>query len=86
MRPSGTEPGDFVEFDMDLIEADRRQRLRDALNHALPMLERETGVQLQLANDGNDLVLTTDGNIRFRASLAPDGRVVVTDLDSGDLL
>ena len=86
MRPSGTEPGDFVEFDMDLIEADRRQRLRDALNHALPILERETGVQLQLANDGNDLVLTTDGNIRFRASLAPDGRVVVTDLDSGDLL
>ncbi len=86
MRPSGTEPGDFVEFDMDLIEADRRQLLRDALNHALPMLERETGVQLQLANDGNDLVLTTDGNIRFRASLAPDGRVVVTDLDSGDLL
>ena len=86
MRPSGTEPGDFVEFDMDLIEADRRQRLRDALNHALPMLERETGVQLQLANDGNDLVLTADGSIRFRASLAPDGRVVVTDLDSGDLL
>ena len=86
MRPSGTEPGDFVEFDMDLIEADRRQRLRDALNHALPMLERETGVQLHLANDGNDLVLTADGNIRFRASLAPDGRVVVTDLDSGDLL
>ena len=86
MRPSGTEPGDFVEFDMDLIEADRRQRLRDALNHALPMLERETGVQLQLANDGNDLVLTAEGNIRFRASLAPDGRVVVTDLDSGDLL
>ena len=86
MRPSGTEPGDFVEFDMALIEAERRQRLRDALNHALPMLERETGVQLQLANDGNDLVLTTDGNIRFRASLAPDGRVVVTDLDSGDLL
>ena len=70
MRPSGTEPGDFVEFDMDLIEAERRQRLRDALNHALPMLERETGVQLQLANDGNDLVLTADGNIRFRASLA----------------
>ena len=86
MRPSGTEPGDFVEFDMDLFEADRRQRLRDALNHALPMLERETGVQLQLANDGNDLVLTADGSIRFRASLAPDGRVVVTDLDSGDLL
>ncbi|MDE0873778.1 MAG: hypothetical protein OSA88_07870 [Acidimicrobiales bacterium] len=86
MSPSGTEPGDFVEFDMDLIEADRRQRLRDALNRARPILERETGVQLQLANDGNDLVLTTDGKIRFRASLAPDGRAIVTDLGSGDLL
>ena len=70
MSPSGTEPGDFVEFDMDLIEADRRQRLRDALHRARPILERETGVQLQLANDGNDLVLTSDGKIRFRASLA----------------
>jgi len=86
MRPSGTEPGDFVEFDFDLIEAERRQRLRDALNQARPTLERETGVQLQLSNDGNDLVLTADGNIRFRASLAPDGRVIVTDLGSGDLL
>ena len=86
MSPSVTEPGDFVEFDIDLIEADRRQRLRDALNRARPILERETGVQLQLANDGNDLVLTTDGKIRGRASLAPDGRAIVTDLGSGDLL
>ena len=86
MRPSGTEPGDFVEFDMDMIEADRRQRLRDALLRARPILERETGVQLQLGNDGNDLVLTSDGKIRFRASLASDGRAIVTDLGSGDLL
>ena len=50
------------------------------------MLERETGVQLQLSNDGNDLVLTAEGEIRFQASLAPDGRVIVTDLESGNLL
>ena len=86
MTPSGTEPGDFVEFDFDLIEAERRQRLRDALNRARPMLERETGVQLQLSKDGNDLVLTAEGEIRFQASLAPDGRVIVTDLESGNLL
>ncbi len=36
MRPSGTEPGDFVEFDYDLIEAERRQRIREVL-FLLPM-------------------------------------------------
>ena len=55
MRPSGTEPGDFVEFDYDLVEAERRQHIRDVLTHVRPTLEKETGVQLEITNDGNDL-------------------------------
>lgn len=86
MRPSGTEPGDFVEFDYDLVVAERRQQIRDVLNQVRPTLEKEIGVELKIANDGNDLVLTADGEIRFRAALAPDGRVVVTDLKSSHRL
>ncbi|MFL2986948.1 MAG: hypothetical protein ACJZ57_06860 [Candidatus Poriferisodalaceae bacterium] len=86
MRPSGTEPGDFVEFDYDLVEAERRQHIRDVLSHVRPTLEKETGVELEITNDGNDLVLSAAGEIRFRAALAPDGRVVVTDLKSSNRL
>ncbi len=86
MRPSGTEPGDFVEFDYDLVEAERRQHIRDVLNHVRPTLEKETGVKLEITNDGNDLVLSVDGEIRFRAALTPDGRVEITDLKSSNRL
>ena len=82
MRPSGTEPGDFVEFDYDLIEAERRQRIREVLHRVRPDLEHEIGSALEVSNDGNDLVLVADGEIRFRAALAPDGRVIVTDMRS----
>ena len=41
MRPSGTEPGDFVEFDYDLIEAERRQRIREVLHHVRADLEKK---------------------------------------------
>ena len=57
MRPSGTEPGDFVEFDYDLIEAERRQRIRDVLLKVRSDLEKEIGSELQISNDGNELSL-----------------------------
>ena len=72
MSPSGTEPGDFVEFDYDLIQAERRQHIRDVLNEVRPKLEKETGVKLKITNDGNDLVLSSDDQVRFRAALSPD--------------
>lgn len=86
MRASGTEPGDFIEFDYDLIQAGRRQRIRDVLTEARPKLEKETGAMLTVSNDGNDLVLSEDGEVRFRAALSSDGRVVITDLKSGNSL
>ena len=54
MRPSGTEPGDFVEFDYDLSEAERRQRIRDVLLNVLSDLEKEIGSELRISNDGNE--------------------------------
>lgn len=86
MRASGTEPGDFIEFDYDLIQAERQQRIRDVLTEARPKLEKETGAMLTVSNDGNDLVLSEDGEVRFRAALSSDGRVVITDLKSGNRL
>ena len=86
MRPSGTEPGDFVEFDYDLIEAERRQRIRDVLLKVRSDLEKEIGSELQISNDGNELVLMADGQIRFRSGLASDGRLVVTDIKKTDRL
>lgn len=86
MRPSGTEPGDFIEFDMDLIEADRRQRLRNALEAVRPALEDEIGVGLQVDNVGNQLVLADGSGTRFTATIGPNGRVIVTDQRANDVL
>lgn len=86
MRPTGTEPGDFVEFDMDLIEADRRQRLRQALDEVMPTLERELGITLAISNLGNDLALADENGVRFTATIAPDGRVMVTDQRENPLI
>ena len=86
MRPTGTEPGDFVEFDLDMIEADRRQRLRTALQAAKAELESELDVELTLSNQGNELVLTDDDGTRFTGSIGPDGRLVITDHRSNNVL
>ena len=86
MRPTGTEPGDFVEFDLDLIEADRRQRLRSALESIRANLEAELGIGLRVDNVGNQLVLSDDEGVRFTATIGPDGRLVVTDQRPSELL
>ncbi len=86
MRPTGTEPGDFVEFDLDMIEADRRQRLRTALQVAKAELESELDVELTLSNQGNELVLTDDDGTRFTGSIGPDGRLVITDHRANNVL
>lgn len=86
MTRSGTEPGDFVEFDMDLLEAQRRALVRSALEAARPGLEAETGVSLRLASEGNNLVLADERGTRFRATLSGSGRVTLTDLRPTDRL
>jgi hypothetical protein len=80
MRPSGTEPGDFVELDIDMIEADRRQRLRFELERVRKSLESEIETMLHVNNDGNDLVLCDDeGVVRYRPTMNRDGRLIVTN-------
>ena len=86
MPATGTEPGDFIDLDLDMIEADRQTRIRVALESARAHLEAEIDASLRLENDGNDLVLSDANGVRYRATFAPDGRLIVTDQRSSDLL
>lgn len=86
MRPSGTEPGDFVEYDMDLYEAQRRSRMRAALEASRADLSRELGIELQVASEGSVLVLADADGVRYRASLNRDGRLVLTAARGASLL
>ncbi len=86
MRPSGTEPGDFVEYDMDLLEAQRRTRMRAALEASRAALSEELGIELLIANEGNELVLADADGIRYRATMNPQGRLVLTAVRDVSLL
>lgn len=86
MRPTGTEPGDFVEYDMDLYEAQRRSQMRAALEASRIELSAELGIELRVANEGNDLVLADEEGVRYRASLNPHGRLVLTAARGASLL
>ena len=86
MRPSGTEPGDFVEYDMDLLEAQRRTRMRIALEASRAALSEELGIELHIANEGNELVLADEDGIRYRATMNPQGRLVLTAVRHVSLL
>ena len=79
MRAIGTEPGDFVEFDLDSIEADRHQKIHDLLQEVIPSLQDEFNCQLSLDTDGLELVLMDNNSIRFRATFNFKGRLVLTD-------
>lgn len=83
---TGTEPGDFVEFDLDLIEAERRRRLRQALEAARPHLEREIKTDLRVDTDTGPLVLSDAKGPRFAGTIAPDGRLMITDLRGYEVL
>ncbi len=83
---TGTEPGDFVEFDLDLIEAERRRNLRQALEAARRQLEQEVDTVLRVDTDAGTLVLADDRGPRFTGTIAPDGRLMITDVRGSDLL
>ena len=86
MRPSGTEPGDFVEYDMDLLEAQRRTRMRVALEASRIELSEELGTELHVASEGNELVLADADGIRYRATMNSRGRLVLTAVRGASLL
>jgi hypothetical protein len=83
---SGTEPGDFVDLDMDSIAVDRQMRLQASLADVLPELEAETEGPLSVEYVDGVLLLRHGGEVRYVASLTAAGRLVVTDRALGDRL
>ena len=71
---------------MDLYEAQRRSAMRTALEASRAALTAELGVELRVASDGNELVLADAEGIRYRASLNPHGRLVLTAARAASLL
>jgi hypothetical protein len=83
---SGTEPGDFVDLDMDTMKVDRRLRLIGLVQSVQGDLESEIGGTLEIVAAGDTVELHDGSGLRFTASLGADGRVVLTDERLGDLL
>jgi hypothetical protein len=84
MTTSGTEPGDFVDLDMDSIAVDRQLRLLGLVQDVLGDLQRESGRKLELEHVDQSLHLSHDGRLVYVASLSHDGRLVVTEhIDDG---
>ena len=71
---------------MDLYEAQRRSAVRTALEASRAEMSAELGVELRVASDGNDLVLADAEGVRYRASLNPRGRLVLTAARAASLL
>ncbi len=83
---TGTEPGDFVEFDLDAIESERQRQLGVQLIRAARVLSEECGSELHVATVDGLQVLTDDSGVRYRADITRHGRLEVTAVPSGDLL
>jgi len=83
---SGTEPGDFVDLDMDAMTVDRRIRLLGMIRDRVGALEAQFGQPLSVVSAGEEVELHDDAGLRFTASLSSDGRLVLTDERLGDRL
>jgi hypothetical protein len=83
---SGTEPGDFVDLDMDAMTVDRRLRLVALVRNNQGRLEAQLGSPLQVVSAGDDVELHDRDGLRFTATLSADGRLVLTDERLGDRL
>lgn len=87
MSGYGTEPGDFVEFDLVAIEAERQRQIAAFLGRAAKRLSAERGASLVPAVvEGEQVLVDEDGEVRYRAEIARDGRLEVTVVLHGDLL
>ncbi len=71
---------------MDLYEAQRRSAMRTALEASRAELSAELGVELRVGSEGNELVLVDAQGVRYRASLNPRGRLVLTAVRGASLL
>lgn len=86
MIASGTEPGDFVEFDLEAIEAERQRQMAVFVAKAARRLSEESGSELVPAVIDGRQVLVDGDEVRYRAEITRDGRLEVTAVLPGDLL
>ena len=86
MTTSGTEPGDFVDLDLDSIAVDRQLRLVGLVRDVLGELQRESGRDLELEHIDQSVHLSHAGTLVYVASLGHDGRLVITERIDDHLL
>ena len=86
MNATGTEPGDFVEFDLEAIEAERQRQMGVHLIRAARVLSEESGSELRVATIDGLQVLADDSGVRYRADVTRHGRLEVTAVLPGELL
>ncbi len=86
MTSSGTQPGDFVEFDLAAIEAERQRQIAAFLRRAAETLSAESGTRLVPSEVDGHQVLVDDSGVRYRADITRHGRLEVTAVLPGDLL
>jgi hypothetical protein len=83
---SGTEPGDFVEFDLEAIEDQRQRQIGVSLVRAARLLSEESGKELRVAMIDGEQVLADESGVRYRADVTRSGRLEVTAVLTEDLL
>jgi hypothetical protein len=71
---------------MDAMTVDRRIRLLGLVREGLGRLENQVGQPLSVVAAGELVELHDRSGLRFTASLASDGRLVLTDERLGDRL
>ena len=86
MNSTGTEPGDFVEFDLEAIEAERQRQMGVHLIRAARVLSEQSGSELRVAMIDGVQVLIDESGVRYRADVTRQGRLEVTAVLPGDLL
>ena len=86
MSGEGTRPGDFIEFDLQAIEAERQREITVELLKAARTLSAELGRELRVAKIDGHQVLADETGVRYRADVTRNGRLEVTAVLPGTLL
>lgn len=81
MNPIGIGPEDWPEFDLDGIERDAHERVRQLVHEHRRTLERELGGPFEIEpSAGGKLYLRRDGERVLTAQVTATGRLLVTPL------
>ena len=86
MTGSGSEPGDFVELDVDAVEVARVRDLHESLVVAARELSAELGCELRVAVVDGAEVLADQERVKYRVDAIRNGRLELTVVLADDLL